>query len=857
MAHFAYPNVAPTFNGLRKAGAKFIGCGRFAIIPDSEKKIIYRSLADRRAYIKGIEKIEYVYEQLVADTVAAPDEPDRGIYERVDKRADSCDHKAFTFAYFLAMVSCCKKISLNIPNDIWCTGRMMVDRDRKPYLDVTESATDASDFEIGLRAFLRDDFSSLFIVPEKNITPNIKSICKTYHKGQARIQSLNNLQTRYSLKDKTILKVKPYELKALVFTFFESGRMHGLIKKLLPSIPAMPYNFLLSQAIIPPVTGRRTSHMAVTHFAYPNIVNNKFVCCGRLTTFPNGYGDKLTYFSKFPDTPNLDNILDGYKEFIHDFSEPVARVYEKRDQPEKEYQGGSLDLAYFLSLVACYRPCRLDIYNDIWCTGCLPDESRFVENVDVENFNVKLESFLQDGSDDLFIVPEKNINQTNQDLLSNNADVLSVKEFKERSFKYPFGKKTILKVKGSELPALIDSLFIEKTKDLWIIRLILTTIFVVATISFLSNTRLSQTIESDILDYMFRIRGPQKPGSEIIIIGIDDTDINLLGPWAWLREKHLLLLQILQKYRVRTVGYDILFFDSHHNEADFRFSEQIETMSNVVVPMTFEISGDNTEVKINKIFPYNELKNVVPMGFVYSSNGPGARNGFDMKKEGYYFFGLEVLKNHMWCEDEDMSELGDKMVLVSPWDGKRAVIPLDEENRFYLNYHGPQSIWKHQSFHFNQVLKAHKQIKNNEQPVVNLFDFSGKIVLVGAAGTAMGDIHRQSFGNDYGLNIIATFLDNALNNDFITRFSGADNILLLFLLNFVLGFMLVNLPKLRHITAFLAIAIILGGGYYLFLAERLWIDMGGYILGVLLTYILAGKYIRRQHVDTHYISFFR
>ncbi|MCP4112543.1 MAG: CHASE2 domain-containing protein [Desulfobacteraceae bacterium] len=835
MTHFAYPNVENLFHTLEeKDKTVFIGCGRFTAISSAEKEIIYRTLLKKQSLIQGIEKIEFAYKTFVHHPV----NQDMEIYERTHPQNDFVDHDSFAFAYFLALVNCSKSLKPDIRDDIWCMGRITVSTEKKPCLDVKYDIeqTDQAEFEIALTAFINDDFSSLFIVPEKNITSKIEAICKNHKTGngkRTKILSVDDFRSGFSGETKTVLKVRTDELKALIHILFESGPFYALTEKFLSRIPEKISTFLLSKSVIP-WTGRNMSYAAVTHFAYPNIMNDELRYCGFLTIFPSSCEDELKYSSENPDT-NIRNILDCYKKLIKSPQIKTGSVFERKDQGGREYQGPSMGLAYLLSFVGCHRPLRIPVNNDIWCTGAVSgDGSCFVEKVDADEFNVKLEAFLENETDNLFIVPEKNINETNQNMISEgNADILTIKAFKKR-YAGRKNKKTILKVRGDELEYLTETLFAE-TRDFRIIRLTLAALLVSLIVYFLSGTQLFQAAESGILNQMFRIRGIQKPSSKIKIISIDDTDIKLMGSWPWKRNNHLTLLEILNNpdCRVRTIGYNIIFSDSYDDKTDKLFSEYIKKASNVVIPMTFDDSG------LNRVLPYESLRDIRGLGFVYKSESPG----FDIKMKDYFFYGVEVLKNYLWCDNSDVNESEEKMTLVSPY-GDKTVIPLYRGRKFYLNYYGPYNVWQDQTYPFHKILKAHRQSLNKEKTVIELDDFKNKIVIVSVTATALANIHKQPFGNDYGVYFIATFLSNALNNEFLIRISDLNNVFLLFTLNFTLGFILCKQPK-YCITIFLGwLCVLTGSIYFLFSLKHLWINTVAHLVAMTLTAVLTNTYVR-------------
>jgi adenylate cyclase len=107
--------------------------------------------------------------------------------------------------------------------------------------------------------------------------------------------------------------------------------------------------------------------------------------------------------------------------------------------------------------------------------------------------------------------------------------------------------------------------------------------------------------------------------------------------------------------------------------------------------------------------------------------------------------------------------------------GDRTQIRTDDLGRVYLNYHGPSYTYPHYSM--ADVIE-HK---------VPAHAFDGKIVLIGATATGIGDLRTTPFGGlDYpGVEIHANVIDNILHQNFLQR--GAKQSLWDFILIFSFG----------------------------------------------------------------------
>jgi adenylate cyclase len=91
--------------------------------------------------------------------------------------------------------------------------------------------------------------------------------------------------------------------------------------------------------------------------------------------------------------------------------------------------------------------------------------------------------------------------------------------------------------------------------------------------------------------------------------------------------------------------------------------------------------------------------------------------------------------------------------------GDKAQVRTDDLGRVYINYHGPSYSYPHYSM---------ADVIEHKAPAGA---FSGKIVLVGATATGIGDLRTTPFGGlDYpGVEIHANVIDNILHQNFLLR----------------------------------------------------------------------------------------
>jgi adenylate cyclase len=103
-------------------------------------------------------------------------------------------------------------------------------------------------------------------------------------------------------------------------------------------------------------------------------------------------------------------------------------------------------------------------------------------------------------------------------------------------------------------------------------------------------------LELKSLDLRFRFRGPQPPGSPIVIIAIDEDSFDELNlTWPFPRALHGRLLELVSEGRPAAIGLDLLFIEPSllGPDDDQALADAIEWAGNVVLGAAFTVTeGD-------------------------------------------------------------------------------------------------------------------------------------------------------------------------------------------------------------------------------------------------------------------------
>lgn len=206
---------------------------------------------------------------------------------------------------------------------------------------------------------------------------------------------------------------------------------------------------------------------------------------------------------------------------------------------------------------------------------------------------------------------------------------------------------------------------------------------------------LFQKLENTLYDYWFMSRGPVNPGDKIVVLAVDDTSIERIGPWAWPRTKHAELLKILED--AKAVCFDLTFAAEQEPETDQALGKAIEEHGRVILSGKVTFSRDKSGEMIQGFeAPVDALVASNPgLGFVNMATDTDNVVRRPTLVDVNIFDGVPVpclaLAVAMQAENIGMSDLK----LTPGWliAGKHR-IPINKENRALATFYGPMHTFK-------------------------------------------------------------------------------------------------------------------------------------------------------------------
>ncbi|MBL7070776.1 MAG: CHASE2 domain-containing protein [Candidatus Omnitrophica bacterium] len=368
------------------------------------------------------------------------------------------------------------------------------------------------------------------------------------------------------------------------------------------------------------------------------------------------------------------------------------------------------------------------------------------------------------------------------------------------------------------------------------------------------------------LDNMFRLRGEGAVNENIIIVGIDDKSLEILGRWPWPREYHASFLQIINQYDPRFVIFDILFPEtdpggdaalaSVAQEAKnlylasyFVLREGSESLPPEVdrnVPKLPYLSYDPADkdefVEATEItLPVKRLEEAAKSSTVI--NAPHDIDGairhvllvIEFNGKVYPTVSLQLACDYLDVNISDVRlESGSVILPLKEGDIR---IPIDSQGRMVLNFKGPITVFKQYSF--IQILHDYNRaLKDGRESILE--NFRDKIVFVGQTATGSVDLRIMPFSNLYpAVGVHATALGNILDRDLMRKTPLTGNIFIIILSSLALG---LSLKKGRKLLTNLGLMLGLflsfaAFSFILFSFFRIWIYTFSPLLAILLTYV--------------------
>ncbi len=277
------------------------------------------------------------------------------------------------------------------------------------------------------------------------------------------------------------------------------------------------------------------------------------------------------------------------------------------------------------------------------------------------------------------------------------------------------------------------------------------------------STGLFSRVDNLLFDIGQKLHHQPAP-DDVVIVGIDEASLKVLGRWPWPRETHAKLLQRLHEEGAAAIGLDIIFSEpdstSNNHNPDAILAAAIKQANNVVLPVMLESTRLNGQVI--ETLPLSEYaSNAADLGRVHAvlDDDGIARSIYLYEGVGapiWQHFAqaiLNVAQHQPSKNNFALSNQADATVNVSP--SNLSLVRRDQRRISFLGA----------SSHFLTI--SYAQVLAGEY-TKGLFQ--NKIVLVGATASGLGDTFSTSVssaqqlmpGVEYHANVLQSIRTNHL-----------------------------------------------------------------------------------------------
>ncbi len=333
-------------------------------------------------------------------------------------------------------------------------------------------------------------------------------------------------------------------------------------------------------------------------------------------------------------------------------------------------------------------------------------------------------------------------------------------------------------------------------------------------------------IENKTFDLRQNIIAPYKKVSkDIVIITIDDKSYEGLtqkfGEWPVPRGVYAKLVKELQKQNPKVITFDLMFVNPmrYMKENDAALIEAFKKNRNLYTAINFDnqdrrsrkpielpeklmtsvvSSSKNINFQNDKI-NFSNCRSILP-GIINATSNIGHVNMtrsddgivrtfpiFVKYRDDFYpHLGLKTINAYL-NQDYQIYNIDKKSNLLL----NNIKIPLDNEGFAILNWYESQNgkVGGFNTYSLFDVIEA------MEQNTLNEFDFKDKIILIGTSASSLYDIKSAPTDKFLpGVGLIATFINNVIDNNFIYKANVQTNFIIAIILSVVIasGLLFIN-----------------------------------------------------------------
>lgn len=376
-------------------------------------------------------------------------------------------------------------------------------------------------------------------------------------------------------------------------------------------------------------------------------------------------------------------------------------------------------------------------------------------------------------------------------------------------------------------------------------------------------------IENKTFDLRQSVISKHKTASkDIVLITIDDASyeyaLDNIGEWPLPRGLYADLVEFVEKQKPRTLAFDMLFVKSAKNNAaeDKKLATVFGKYDNLYTAMNFDYQSEDLrkpqelpqkfEITLKNLSDINfeenaftnyrpivediinNTSNIGTVNISRSNDGILRKAPVLVKYRDKFYPQMSFLMANGGLREVTLNE-NNTLTFAD------RVIPLDKDGNAILNWYGASGSY--------QEVPLYKIIKkmNGENVELNA-NFKDKIVFVGMTANSLFDLKTTPTDKLFpGVEVLATYVNNILDNNFIAKAPIWCTILLSVLISLIIGFITL---KFVSVSAMIFLTLLTYMGYTIFTFQmmkhfNLWVDLVSPLLFATIVFIamLIVKYV--------------
>jgi len=352
---------------------------------------------------------------------------------------------------------------------------------------------------------------------------------------------------------------------------------------------------------------------------------------------------------------------------------------------------------------------------------------------------------------------------------------------------------------------------------------------------FFFGTPLFQRLELLTLDTLFQFSTSHQKKSSIVIIEIDNKDLDAIGRWPWDRSVLASMVKILNNLGAKQICLDLFMAFPSTKKDDNQLAQSIKESGNVYLPYVLTNKAFSEDKTLRSIDVLTEhIKDTGIMNTTPDIDGTvrSVPLFFQVRDKTHYHLMLQMAMDYLGYSEKRIE--GDAIVLSN--GTKEFSIPLYKNYRYLIRWLGK---WRNSfnQFSFSEVLNAYKEKDNDKSDALDLSSIKDSIVFIAVTATGLHDIKSNPLEAQYpGVGIMASVVDNIIQQEFIFQFPIWLNVMLAYLLVLFPALITSHERPMREIITFFILVGTVFIGYMLF-------KNGYYVNIMLLVSSVFGSYV--------------